>query len=670
MMRIALLACLSGAGLVCLGADKEVPWSFAPLYRPAIPQVQKEHEAWTRDDLDRFILIKLEAARVIPNTDADRGTLLRRATFDLTGLPPTESEMEEFMRDSAGDDQAFARVVDRLLKSPRFGERWARHWLDAVRYSDSVGRTMNAAFPFARRYRDYVIDAFNKDKRYDRFVAEQIAGDLLTAATPEERAENVIATGMLTMGSMDLGEGGEQFRLDQVDDQIDVTSRAFLGITLSCARCHNHKTDPVTQQDYYALAGIFYSTETWQGQRPKGDLGANGYVDEDALVRVPAAKSAAVAVNNGGKPGLSSKGGKNDDAAMMDMQQLNGRYPVLFRYDPTRAMGVAEGKMQDCEIAIKGDPYNRGEAPARGSLTIPSLPKLPTIPANSSGRMELARWITAPTHPLTARVIVNRIWQHLFGRGIVRTVDDFGVNGDRPTHPELLDHLAVRFVEGGWSMKQMIRGIMLSRTYRLSSHGDAAKETADGPNDLFWRMNVRRLEVEAIRDAMFSVAGTLTFDRPEGTQVAGFGGKGRESWLRSLTPDDAPYRMIYLPAMRSKLTPMHETFDFPDPSQIKGQREVTTVAPQALFFLNGEMAVSLSRSAAEGLLNGQYKDDAAKVQAAYGRVLGRKADADEVNDALRMMKALEADDAREPELSRWAALIQALMTSAEFRYVL
>jgi hypothetical protein len=288
------------------------------------------------------------------------------------------------------------------------------------------------------------------------------------------------------------------------------------------------------------------------------------------------------------------------------------------------------------------------------------------IPSKASGRLELAKWITTPNHPLTARVMVNRIWQHLFGRGIVRSVDDFGITGDPPTHPEMLDHLAVRFVENGWSVKKMIRAIMLSRTYRLNSKGDAAKETADGPNDLFWRMNPRRLEVEAIRDSMFFVAGTLTFDRPEGTQVAGFGGKGRESWLRSLTKDDEPYRAVYLPALRSMLTPMQETFDFPDPSQIKGQREVTTVSPQALFFLNGELAVSLSRSAAERLLEEKIKDDAARVQAAYLRVIGRKPEADETREALEMMKQLSSRD----ETSRWAAFIQALMSSAEFRYLL
>ncbi|WP_206026164.1 DUF1549 and DUF1553 domain-containing protein [Roseimicrobium sp. ORNL1] len=645
--------------------DKEaVSWAFRPLYRPVAPKVEREN--WIRDDLDRFILVKLEEKKILPNLDAERAVLLRRATFDLTGLPPTEKELEDFLRDPANDDQAFAKVVDRLLQSPRFGERWGRHWLDVVRYADSVGRTMNAAFPFARRYRDYVIDAFNKDKPYNRFIAEQLAGDLLPAATPQERSENTIATGMLTMASLDLSDGGELFRMDQVDDQIDVTTRAFFGLTVACARCHDHKTDAITQRDYYALAGIFYSSETWQGQRPKGDLGANGYVDVDALVRVPAAGT-EVAANTSGKSGVaSSSSSGSDDSSMMDMQMNNGRYPVFYRFDPARAMGLAEGEPQDCPLAIKGDAYNRGEAPKRGELQIPMLPPLPVIPEKASGRLELAKWISTPNHPLTSRVMVNRIWQHLFGRGIVRSVDDFGRTGEEPTHPELLDHLAVRFVENSWSVKQMIRSIMLSRTYRLSSKGDAAKEELDGGNDYFWRMNLRRLEMEAIRDSMFFVAGELKFERPEGTQVAGYGGKGKEARLRSLTPDDEPCRTVYLPVLRSLLTPMHETFDFPDPSQIKGQREVTTVAPQALFFLNGELSASLARAAAERLLEEEHKDDAARVQVAYIRVLGRKPDVAEVTAARDMMKALDASLGS----ARWAILIQALMSSAEFRYLL
>ncbi|MEZ0273352.1 MAG: DUF1553 domain-containing protein, partial [Roseimicrobium sp.] len=345
--------------------------------------------------------------------------------------------------------------------------------------------------------------------------------------------------------------------------------------------------------------------------------------------------------------------------------------PVLFRYDPTRAMGMAEGELDDCPIAIKGDAYNRGEAPKRGALKIPMLPALPVIPEKASGRMELARWISTPNHPLTSRVMVNRIWQHLFGRGIVRSVDDFGRTGDEPSHAELLDHLAVRFVENTWSVKQMIRSIMLSRTYRLSSKGDAAKEELDGPNDLFWRMNLRRLEMEAIRDSMFFVAGELKFERPDGVQVAGFGGKGREARLRSLTPDDEPCRAVYLPVLRSMLTPMHETFDFPDPSQIKGLREVTTVAPQALFFLNGELSASLARAAAERLLGEEYKDDAARVQAAYIRVLGRKPDTAEITSVREMMKSLDVSSGSgNAESYRWTIFIQALMSSAEFRYLL
>ncbi|HSJ04403.1 MAG TPA: DUF1549 and DUF1553 domain-containing protein [Verrucomicrobium sp.] len=679
-MQTFLLRCLLPGILLCSSApakDKTPPWSFRPLYRPALAEVTKA-QAWVKDDMDRFIAAKLEAKGISPNGDADRLTLLRRANFDLIGLPPTEKEIEEFLRDRTPDDQAFAKVVDRLLQSPRFGERWGRHWLDVVRYADSVGRTMNAAFPFARRYRDYVIDAFNQDKPYQRFIAEQLAGDLLPVTTPAQQAESRIATGLLAMSSLDLSEGGEMFRLDRVDDQIDVTTRAFMGLTISCARCHDHKTDPVTQRDYYALAGIFYSSETWSGQRPKGQLGANGYVDEEALARVPLATVALTSAT----PGKTAPAGNAADGAsaaggMMEMEPMNpGKgYPVFFRYDPTRAMGVTEGEMEDCPIAIKGDAYDRGEAPPRGSLALPALPKMPAIGGKASGRLELARWLATPNHPLTSRVMVNRIWQHLFGRGLVRTVDDFGHTGDEPTHPELLDHLAVRFVENGWSVKHMLRAMMLSHTYRLSSQGDAAREQVDGPNDLFWRMNVRRLEVEAIRDSMFFVAGTLTYDRPVGVQVAGFGGKGREARLRSLTPEDEPCRTVYLPVLRSLLWPVQETFDFPDPSQIKGQREVTTVSPQALFFLNGELAVSLSKKAAGRLLAEDHRDEADRVQAAWVRVLGRRADAGEVKSSLDLLKGMEADARSaggrlDPGTQAWAAFVQALMASAEFRYVL
>ncbi|MGB8167855.1 MAG: DUF1549 and DUF1553 domain-containing protein [Chthoniobacteraceae bacterium] len=655
---------IAAAAVLAFGTAvaEEKPWSFAPVRKPAAPKVAVM--AWCRDAVDLFILSKIEAKKLTPNPDADRTTLLRRATFDLTGLPPTPEEIDSFVRDPANDDQAFARVLDRLLASPRFGERWARHWLDVVHYADSVGRTMNAAFPYAFRYRDYVIDAFNKDKPFNRFVAEQIAGDLLPARTTEERRENLMATGFLTMGAVDLSDaGGEQFAMDRVDDQIDVTTRAVLGLTVSCARCHNHKTDPIKQRDYYALAGIFYSTETWPGVAGKGELGPNGYVDEDRLLRLPAAAASSASAARGRTAAPVGASAASMDA-MMDVQRGKG-YPTVFAFRPDRAMGVLEGDIRDCAIRIKGDPNDLGDTPKRGAFAVPGLPALPAIPEKVSGRLQLAQWLTAPENPLTARVFVNRAWQHLFGRGLVRTVDDFGLTGEAPSNPELLDHLATRFAEGGWSVKKLLRALMLSRTYRLSSAGDAVREKIDGANELYWRAEVRRLELEPIRDTLLLVGGELKVERPEGIQVAGFGGKGREARLRSLMSEDAPVRTIYLPALRSMLPSMHELFDFPDPSQIKGQREVTTIASQALFFMNNSLVEEVAQNAATRLL-AEKGDDEKRVRLAWLRVLSREPTREEIADTLAFLKSLNRDgDTR----YRWTTFVQALLASAEFRYL-
>jgi hypothetical protein len=652
--RMLFAALLLGI-ITSIAPAEETPWSFKPLKRPEVPTIK--NTAWLKDGLDVFILAKLEAEGIAPNPDADRVTLLRRASYDLTGLPPTPAEVDAFVRDPSSDDQAFARVLDRLLASPRFGERWARHWLDVAHYADSIGRTMNAVFPYAFRYRDYVIDALNADKPYNRFVAEQVAGDLLPWKTPAEREMNLLATGFLTFGATDLSDsGGEQFALDQVDDQIDVTTRAFMGLTVACARCHDHKTDPVAQMDYYALAGIFYSTETWPGVAGKGNLGPNGYVDEDRLVRLPGSTAAAQ------KPAKTSStaGGNDMTSAMMEQMNPTKGYPTMFRFLPDRAMGVSEGEVSDCRIAIKGDPHDRGEAPPRGRIEIPGLPKLAPIPKNASGRLQLAEWLISPQNPLTPRVMVNRVWQHLFGSGIVRTVDDFGSTGEAPTHPELLDHLAVRFVEGGWSVKKLIRAMMLSRTYRMVSDG-----RAPNPDDSFyWRMRPRRLEVEPIRDTMLLAADRLKFEKPTGIQVAGFGGKGRAAWSRSLMKEDAPYRTIYLPALRGILPSMHELFDFADPSQIKGQREVTTVAPQALFFMNSELVADLARDTAEAVL-AEKAEQTKQVESVYQRILARKPTREEIADATQFLKEMDLSPAE-----RWATFIQALFASAEFRYVL
>ncbi|HEV7402726.1 MAG TPA: DUF1549 and DUF1553 domain-containing protein [Chthoniobacteraceae bacterium] len=639
--------------------DAKRPWSFAPIARPTQPVVK--NNAWLKDGADLFLLSALEAKGLTPNADASRATLLRRASYDLTGLPPTPEELTAFERDPGSDDQAWARVVDRLLASPRFGERWGRHWLDVAHYADSVGRTMNAVFPYAFRYRDYVIDALNADKPYNRFVAEQIAGDLVPAKTPAERQEALIATGFLTLGAMDLTDRGEQFTMDRIDDQIDVTTRAFLGLTVSCARCHDHPSDPVSQKDYYALAGIFLSTRTWSGQVDTNGLGANGYVDEDNLVRLPAAAVAAQTASLR-TPGAKGAGGQ----MMMEPEPTPAKgYPIEFKYRPERAMGLSEGEVQNCALRRKGDPNDTGSTPPRGVLEVPGLPKLPPIPKSASGRMQLAEWLTQPNNPLTARVMVNRIWQHLFGEGLARTVDDFGNNGEEPVNRALLDHLATRFVEGGWSVKKLIRALMLSHAYRLSSGANVAAQKVDPQNNLHWRMNPRRLELEPLRDTLLLLGGELRLDRPPGIQVAGFGGKGRNARTRSYLDENAPYRTIYLPVLRSAVNSINGVFDFPDPSQIKGQREVTTVAGQALFFLNNSFVSEMAAGGAERVLAEKAKDDAERIERAFLRVLARRPARDEVADARALLGGLTGSD-RE----RWSIFVQALLASAEFRYVL
>ena len=620
----------------------DLPWSFRQLQRPAVPKTQNTN--WPKDDLDRFILAKLETAKLTPNADAPRIALIRRAAFDLTGLPPTWEEVTAFVNDAQNDDVALAKVVDGYLKSPRFGERWARHWLDVVRYADSSGRTWNAPITYAWRYRDWVINSLNNDKPYNRFVAEQIAGDLLPAKTVEQRREQIIGTGLLALGAMDLTEGqAERFTMDQVDDQIDVTSRAFLGMTLACARCHDHKTDPITQKDYYALAGVFYSSRTLPGTAHKGDMTGAGYVDPEMLIDLPAKVSDQVSPPSKLPEGVHSMSDYSE-ASSADRKAV-----IRYDVDAYFAIGVLDAKPQNCELAVGGDPYERGAAPHRGAMAIPSLPKLPPVAPGASGRLELANWITQPTHPLTSRVMVNRVWSHLFGKGIVRTVDDFGMTGSWPKNAELLDHLAVRFVVDGWSLKKLIRTIMLSRAYRLSSDANEAAMNVDADNDMVWRVPPRRLEFEAIRDAMLMAAGELELTRPEGIQVAGTGGKGNTGRTRSLLGVESPYRTIYLPVLRDLLPDAYSTFDFPPPTQIKGQRDVTTAAPQSLWFMNSGFSEVIASAVA------QREPD---VSALYRLLLSREATADELADA----KELIAD-------AGVAALVQAIIGSAEYRYV-
>lgn len=639
-LHVLLLSAVSCSGLFAAEKyENPTPWSYQRIVRHPVPATKDK--GWPRDDIDRFILARLEKDDLHPIGDASRLTLIRRASYDLLGLPPTQSEVEKFVSDPATDDAAFAKVVDAYLESERFGERWARHWLDVVRYADSVGRVWNAPFLYAARYRDWVIDSLNEDKPYHRFVAEQIAGDLLPAKTVLQRRDQIVGTGMLALGSMNLQEGSyEQYVLDQVDDQIDVVSRAFMGLTLSCARCHDHKTEPITQKDYYALAGIFYSSRTLSGTPNRSEPARGGYVSPEALVDLPTELDEAVGPPSKLPAGIHS---------MDDIRELgNPKGTIRFDHDPHFCMGVIEGDARDCELAVGGDPDEREAAPPRGRLGMPDLPALSAIPTKSSGRLELAQWMTSPAHPLTSRVMVNRIWQHLFGEGLVRTVDDFGITGADPTHPELLDHLAVRFIEGGWSVKKMIRAMMLSRTYRLSSKGDSAHP--DTGNKLRWRMNAKRLEIEPLRDTLLQLSGRLTLARPEGVQVAGTGGKGKHGMTRSLLGVADNFRTIYLPVIRDAVPELFSTFDFPGPTQIKGQRDFTTVAPQALFFMNNPLVEEIATEIAAKASH--------EVKAAYRLVLNREPDAGELGDAEELKRELGVE-----------VLVQSLLGTAEFRYV-
>ncbi len=649
-------------------ADKAIiPWSFKPLKRPAVPQVSQAD--WPRDDIDRFILAKLDAAKLTPSKDAPRWMLIRRATLDLHGLLPTPQEVIAFEKDPRPTDAAFAEIVDRLLKSPRFGERWARHWLDLVRYADSTGRAWNAPFIYAFRYRDWVIDALNADMPYTRFMAAQVAGDLLPARDDTERANNLIATGFLTLGSLDLTEGQqEMFVMNRVDDQIDVTTRAFLGLTIACARCHDHKYDPIKQTDYYALAGMFYSTTTLAGTANKTDMGRNLYVDPDRLVTLPVKGSpspAATPKAQSGEVNLFDDDSKAAPAMSGGMSGIgmderdNKGYLIGYATDPTLTMGVSEGDIQNCSLRVAGDPYQEGPTPKRGEWEIPSLPSIPAVPRNESGRAQLAQWLGITTHPLTSRVMANRVWARLFGRGIVTTVDDFGITGEKPDHPELMDHLAIRFVEVGWSVKKLIRAVMLSRAYRQSSESNADGREIDPDNVMVWRMTPRRIEAEVLRDTLLQTSGMLRDEKPQGIQVAGSGGKGNTARTRSLLSLESPYRTIYLPVLRDLLPQMHETWDFPNPSQIKGQREVTTVPSQSLFLLNDEFVMRRAEEIAES--GTSDANSTAAAQRLHRMLLSREATKDELADAKEFLGS-------DPDGDTLAAYVQAIIGGAEYRY--
>jgi mono/diheme cytochrome c family protein len=816
---------------VITDADKNF-WAFRPISQAAPPTPKQKDWAGNPvvypmvNPIDQFILANLEKNGLKPAPPADKTTLLRRATFDLTGLPPTEKELQDFLADKS--PKAFEKVVDRLLASPRYGERWGRHWLDVMRYADSTGSDEDHRYPHAWRYRDYVVQAFNDDMPYNQFVREQLAGDIL-AADPNSGVgyRGIVATGFLALGKKALAQKDLPLkRYDVVDDQIDVTAKAFLGLTVTCARCHDHKFDPIATKDYYQLAAIFASTLSYAGgetgdpiQTPLAAPGefeafkkqwsaynaiekkVTGIIDFDkdakkfrdlgeqkiavsmlAAYRVYAKGEAVAAVaadakldekqlarwveylKDSKRPELARWRAATDanrdiaahDAAPRDAaaeyqeefrrsayqydqdlswwKQAQGNFPnagkiagphprmsvekdaffvavwqdggplyrgPLYRSRdeqmaslspekakqaaallaqaaemektlPTKevpmACAVKEGATMDQKVFVRGDYHNLGDPVEH---TVPAILRL-SAPApevkTKSGRLELADWIVDPRNPLPSRVMANRIWQGHFGDGIVRTPDNYGRLGDRPSNPELLDYLARTFMESGWSIKKMNRMIMLSRTYQMSAAFDEATKAKDPENRLISHFPRQRLSIEEIRDAYLAMGGDLDLTMG-GTLDPGVGTDGETSAGRiSMNPEKTNRRSIYLPLRRSNLPTLYTLFDFGDATTPEGHRSPTTVATQALFVMNSPLVIREAKNVTDTVLK-QEKQDKRRVEEIYLRVLDRRPDANEIDKGLTYLTSFRGKWNTIDEETAWTSLTHALMASNEFIFV-
>ena len=752
-------------------------WSFASLGSPKPPAQPKE-----TTPIDSFVLEKLAQKGLVMAPKADKHTLLRRATYDLTGLPPTPGEIAAFQAD--GSPGAFEAVVERLLATPQYGERWGRHWLDVARYADSNGMDENVAFGNAWRYRDYVVRAFNEDKPFDQFVIEQIAGDLLPKSE-----DALCATGFLALGARVLAEPDlQKMQMDIIDEQIDTTGKAFLGMTLGCARCHDHKFDPVTQEDYYALGAIFRGTRSLSTEKMGAikfwyehsaaspeQIEKKAEHDKELKRRQAAVADFTSKAREGLKFGmwlraadylaaatLLPEAAKRADADVVakrhhldsavllgcrDFLDKHAEHPVFARwrelagggheedvrthYAPVfieallskkgpahealadvagflklpvkdaevigaeglakiaelkktvadweakapelpAIMGVAEGDIaKTLPVHIRGSHLTLGKEVERGFPEVmrTSFTK-PIMPAKRSGRLELARWIASGEHPLTARVFVNRVWRWHFGQGIVSSVDNFGILGGKPSHPELLDWLARTFVEGGWSTKDLHRLIMKSAVYQQSSRNSEATagqpdpRIVDPENRLLWRANLQRLEAEEIRDGMLAAGGWL--EQTIGGKTIPL--RNREFVFNHTSKDattyETPRRALYLPVIRNHLYDMLEQFDYPDPTMPTGSRNSTVVAPQALIMMNAPVVLEASARLARKLE--LFKSDPERVKEAYLRLFARPPTEPETMDAMELLRELSVG---QTSSQAWTLLVQTFMGTNEFIYL-
>ena len=797
-------------------------WAFQPVQKHPIPVVSDPR--WNRSGIDRFIRSAQEKHKLTPAPDADRVTLIRRLYYDLIGLPPTPGQIDQYLNDKSED--ATAHLVDQLLESPHFGERWGRYWLDVARYSQSTGGGRSLLYQSAWRYRNYVIDSFNKDKAFDEFILEQIAGDLLDSKDYLQQRERWLATAFLLLGPTNYEQQDKELlRMDVIDEQIQTVGKAFLSMTLGCARCHDHKFDPVPATDYYALAGIFRSSKfltpgnvsgwtkrqlplpsgqqdaidktnqelasltaenkskqkeldnlkqnlntitlddtsatlvgDWKQSTYFKDYIGNGYIhdqhtskgkkqvkftpqqlkpgrydvqlaynsDHSRASRVPVTikttkKTHTVYVNQRVKPtdgpytslgSFDFSGAKNEEiiisnkdtdgvvivdairfisapveptsknqkqAGVIQNEQMMQKIKTTKKQIKELTSKIAEIKKSapketpeimsiyesdepgDYHLLIRGDVHNLGNKVPRGFITVAQSSNPVSIPNTASGRLELAQWIASPQNPLTARVYVNRIWHHLFGEGLVRTVDNFGFRGETPSHPELLDYLALKLIEKKWSTKSIIREIVLSKTYQLSSQSTSNQRDADPTNRLLAHQNHRRLDAEAIRDTILFVSGEL--DRSQ-----------HEQTIKPDTKSEYAYqfhehfRSVYIPVFRNSLHDLLAIFDFPDPNLSLGRRNTSTLSTQALFLMNNSFVIEQSQNIAKRLLHEFPDDQSARMTALFRTALGRLPDPSEKANATHYINQSLAKRGQ-TELEIWTALCQTIVACIDFRYI-
>lgn len=662
-------------------------WVYQPVMKPS--------EA---TNLDSVITGKLREKGLNPAAPAPPEKLVRRLYYDLIGLPPSPAQAQAFLSqvEKLGREGAIRELVQSLLDSSHYGERWGRHWLDVVRFAESNGMERNFLYPKAWKYRDYVIEAFNEDKPFDEFAREQIAGDFLSSD------EAKVATGFLAIGPKMLNERDrEVFGYEVIDEQIDATSRAFLGLTVSCARCHDHKFDAISQADYYALAGLFRSTNTHFGTKTGGGNRQGSTmmaIGEDAEERLAALKEfnqKVASLNQAAKKKEREVGqarkkvetlkkqkkmaAANEMAEEMkdvadEMKRMKARIAKLRNErppEPEYAMGVSDRETPaDSPLLIRGNAKTKAAMIPRGIPAVfESITGLPEIPSGQSGRMELANWIASDENPLTARVWANRVWSHLFGTGIVATVDNFGESGQAPSQVELLDFLAARLIEHDWSMKELIREVVLSEAYQRSSEMIAENYEIDPDNRFHWRQSLRRLDAEAIRDSILSFSGELNPSPRSGSVVdeMGDGNFGRDAKLNAKLVEGirTNHRSVYLPVVRNATPTAMKIFDAAESSLIVGKRNETNVPSQALYLMNSGFVIQRSEKIAKRIQD--TSEESASwdrlITDAYQLVLGRKPSSSELSRSMDLISSYPEKD------SGFVTFCQALISSAEFRYL-